>query len=102
MLPELSLCRSGEDAFLTVNAVVHPGEDAEAKASALAARLSGLRSDPLPLLDPHPTGRVEIASVRPPGDFERAVAAATERIEAGEMSKVVLAREVLVTRRRGP
>ncbi len=97
VLPELSLCRSGVDAFLTVNAVVHPGEDAETKAIAIAARLSGLRPGPLPMLDPHPTGRVEIASVRPPGDFERAVAAATERIEAGEMSKVVLAREVLVS-----
>ncbi|HEY5707837.1 MAG TPA: isochorismate synthase [Solirubrobacterales bacterium] len=97
VLPELSLCRSGEDAFLTVNAVVHPGDDAAAKESAIAARLSGLRPGPLPMLDPHPTGRVEIASARPPGDFERAVAAATERIEAGEMSKVVLAREVLVS-----
>ncbi|HEX6753432.1 MAG TPA: isochorismate synthase [Solirubrobacterales bacterium] len=97
VLPELSLCRSGEGAFLTVNAVVHPGDDAETKASAIAARLSGLRPDPLPMLDPHPTGWVEIASVRPPGDFERAVAAATGRIEAGEMSKVVLAREVLVS-----
>ena len=97
VLPELSLCRRGEDAFLTVNAVIHPGEDADAREKALTARLSGLRSDPLPLLDPHPTSRVEISSVRPPSDFERAVAAATERIEAGEMSKVVLAREVLVS-----
>jgi salicylate biosynthesis isochorismate synthase/menaquinone-specific isochorismate synthase len=97
VLPELSLCRSGEDAFLTVNAIVRPGEDAETIASAIAARLSGLRPGPLPMLDPHPTGRVEIASARPPGDFERAVAAATERIEAGEMSKVVLARVVLVS-----
>jgi salicylate biosynthesis isochorismate synthase/menaquinone-specific isochorismate synthase len=48
------------------------------------------------MLDPHPTQQAEIASVRPPDDFERTIAAATERIEAGEMSKVVLAREVLV------
>jgi salicylate biosynthesis isochorismate synthase/menaquinone-specific isochorismate synthase len=96
MLPELSICRSGGRVFLTLNAVVHPGDDTEAKAKALEARLAGLRSDPLPLLDPHPTSRVEISSVRPPGDFERMIAAATERIGAGEMSKVVLAREVLV------
>ena len=97
VLPELSICRSGEKTFLTVNAVVHPGDDPAAKVNALMARLTGLRAEPLPLLDPHPTSRVEISSVHPPSDFERSVSAAAERIEAGEMSKVVLAREVLVT-----
>jgi menaquinone-specific isochorismate synthase len=97
VLPELSICRSSEEAFLTLNAVVRPGEDAAERVSAAEARLAGLRSDPLPLLDPHPTSRVEISSVRPPGDFERTIATATERIDAGEMSKVVLAREVLVS-----
>lgn len=48
------------------------------------------------MLDPHLTARAEIRSARPPGDFERAVAAATRQIDAGEMSKVVLAREVVV------
>jgi isochorismate synthase len=96
VLPELSICRSGGQTFLTVNAVVHPGDDPKAKARALNVRLAGLRPDPLPLLDPHPTSHVEISSVRPPDEFERAVAAATERIGAGGMSKVVLAREVLV------
>ena len=33
------------------------------------------------MLDPHPTAQAEIRSVRPPGDFEAAVAAATERID---------------------
>jgi salicylate biosynthesis isochorismate synthase/menaquinone-specific isochorismate synthase len=97
VLPELSVCRSGEETYLTVNAVVHPGDDPGAKVEALAARLSGLRGDPLPLLDPHPTSRVEIGSARTPEEFERMVAAATERIAEGEISKIVLAREVLVT-----
>ena len=97
VLPELSLCRNGGRTFLTVNAVVQPGEDPGARAGALGARLAGLRAEvPLPLLDPHPTAQAEIRSARPPGDFEAAVAAATERTEAGEMSKVVLAREVVV------
>jgi isochorismate synthase len=96
VLPELSICRSGEQTFLTLNAVVHPGDDPVAKAKALEARLAGLRDEPLPLLDPHLTSRVEISSVRSPEEFERAVGAATERIGAGEMSKVVLAREVVV------
>jgi isochorismate synthase len=97
ILPELSICRSGSDVFLTVNAVVRPGDDPQAKVVALEGRLSGLRDDPLPLLDPHPTSRIEISSARPPGEFERMIAAATERIRAGEMSKIVLAREVLVS-----
>ncbi len=97
-LPELSLCRSGGRTFLTVNAVVHPGEDAAARAAVLEARLAGLRVEaPLPMLDPHPTSQPQIRSARTPGEFEDAVSAATERIEGGEMSKVVLAREVIVT-----
>jgi isochorismate synthase len=96
-MPELSVCRSGERSFVTVNALVRPGDDPEERAMALESRLAAMRSDPLPLLDPHPTAATEIASVRPPGDFERMIAAATDRIEVGEMSKVVLAREVLVT-----
>jgi salicylate biosynthesis isochorismate synthase/menaquinone-specific isochorismate synthase len=96
-LPELSLCRQGGETFLTVNLVVVPGEDPDMAVEEALARLAGLRDDPLPLLDPHLTGsRPEIRSVLPPGDFERAVEAATERIRGGEMSKVVLAREVVV------
>jgi salicylate biosynthesis isochorismate synthase/menaquinone-specific isochorismate synthase len=97
VLPELSICRSGGEAFLTLNAELRPGDDPEAKTASLEARLAGLREEPLPLLDPHPTERVEISSVRPPDDFERMIEAATGRIRSGEMSKIVLAREVLVS-----
>jgi menaquinone-specific isochorismate synthase len=97
VLPELSICRSGAETFLTLNVVVRHGDDFEKKAAALESRLAGLREDPLPLLDPHPTSRVEISSARPPGDFEQMIAGATERIREGEMSKIVLAREVLVS-----
>jgi salicylate biosynthesis isochorismate synthase/menaquinone-specific isochorismate synthase len=96
VLPELSLCGSGGECFLTANVVISPGNDPVASVERVTARLSGLRSDPLPMLDPHPTGRPEIRSVRPPSDFEAAVTAATGRIDRGEMSKVVLAREVTV------
>jgi isochorismate synthase len=96
ILPELSLCRVRDETFLTANLVVHPGDTAAACADRAAARLAGLRPDPLPMLDPHLTDRPEIRSVLPPGDFEAAVDAATSRIAGGEMSKVVLAREVTV------
>jgi isochorismate synthase len=98
VLPELSLCRSGGRTFLTVNAIVGPGEDPGRRAAGLEARLAGLRAEaPLPLLDPHPLAPPTIRSARTPGEFEDAVSAATERIEGGEMTKVVLAREVIVS-----
>lgn len=97
VLPEVSLCRSGGRSFLTVNAVVRPGEDPERLGEGLAARLAALRLEtPLPLIDPHPTAHAEIRSARPPREFEEAVEGATARIAAGEMSKVVLARKVIV------
>jgi salicylate biosynthesis isochorismate synthase/menaquinone-specific isochorismate synthase len=98
VLPELSICRSGDRAFLTINAVIAPGDDAEERSAALEAGLAGLRSEaPLPMLDPHPTAQAEIRSALPPRAFEAAVAAATARIGEGAMSKVVLAREVIVS-----
>ncbi|HEY2479245.1 MAG TPA: isochorismate synthase [Solirubrobacterales bacterium] len=97
-LPEVSICRSGEEAFLTVNAIVGPGEDAERRGAELGARLAGLRADAaLPLLDPHPIARPEIRSAKPPRAFEDAVEKVTARIAAGEVEKVVLAREVIVS-----
>jgi salicylate biosynthesis isochorismate synthase len=96
ILPEISLCRQGDDVFVTVNVVVSPGDEADPIVDRVAARIAGLRSDLLPLLDPHLADRPEIRSVRPPGDFEETIDAATTRIAQGEMSKVVLAREVTV------
>jgi isochorismate synthase len=97
VLPQVSICRRADRSFLTVNAVVGPGEGIERLADELSARVSGLRLDaPLPLLDPHPTAHAEIRSARPPREFEAAVEKATSRIAAGEFSKVVLAREVIV------
>lgn len=97
VLPEISLCRSGGRSFLTVNAFVQPGE-AERLTERLGGRLAALRLEaPLPLLDPHPTAHATIRSALPPRAFEEAVEAATARIAAGEMSKIVLAREVIVS-----
>ena len=97
VLPEVSICRSAGRSFLTVNAVVQPGEEVERLGERLSSRLAALRlEDPLPLLDPHPTARAGIRSARPPREFEAAVEGATSRIAAGEFSKVVLAREVIV------
>ena len=96
VMPELSICRDGEDAYLTVNAAVAPGRDAGDALDRLRARLTGLRAEPLPMLDPLRIGRTEIESVRTPGEFESAVATAVGRIRGGALEKVVLAREVLL------
>jgi isochorismate synthase len=95
-LPELSLCRFGRASYLTVNAIGGPGSEAERLLDRLRARIASLDGAALPMLDPDRLGRTEIESIRPPSHFEEAVAAAVERIKAGEIEKVVLAREVLL------
>ena len=96
MLPELVLTRADGRCLLTVCAVVSPGADPRRCRERLAARVASLREAPLPPLDPHPGPRR--ASSRPgrPRTTRRSVAAAVERIRAGEIEKLVLAREVRV------
>jgi salicylate biosynthesis isochorismate synthase/menaquinone-specific isochorismate synthase len=96
-LPELSLCRSEGETFLSVNLLVTPNEDPATAIDRIEARAAGLLPDPLPMIDPHRTDRPSIRSVRPPSDFEGAVDAATVRIEKSDLLKVVLAREVVVS-----
>jgi isochorismate synthase len=96
-LPEVSLCRSGAETLLTFNAVVNPSEDLEEMSARCSARLAGLHDASLPMIDPHPTAQAQIRSARPPADFERMVSQAMERIEVEDLTKVVLAREVVVT-----
>jgi salicylate biosynthesis isochorismate synthase/menaquinone-specific isochorismate synthase len=96
-VPDVALARRGADARLTV-AVAVGAQDAVADVLARAeARLAALRADArLPLWDPEPVGRPQVASVMPPEHYESAVARAVERIRAGALDKVVLAREVEV------
>jgi salicylate biosynthesis isochorismate synthase len=96
VLPEVSVARGGGEARLTVNAVVRPGDDRAALLERMDARLDSLRPATMPLLDPDPLGATSVVSAAPPRHFEAAVARAVERIEAGELDKVVLAREVRV------
>jgi salicylate biosynthesis isochorismate synthase len=95
-VPEVALARRGERVTLTLAAVVAPDDDADAVATRLLERAQGLRSAPLALLDPDPTGRYSVVSAMPPEHYESAVARAVERIRAGALDKVVLAREVQV------
>ncbi|MGN6168835.1 MAG: isochorismate synthase, partial [Solirubrobacteraceae bacterium] len=95
-VPEVSIYRRGDDARLTVTVAVEP-DDTPADALERAHRsLARLRRASLPLLDPAPAGTFRVASVLPPSHYEDAVARAVERIRAGRLQKVVLAREVEV------
>jgi isochorismate synthase len=96
VLPELSLARVGETTYLTLCGLSGADTDAGEHLDRLERRLSGLRAEPLPLIDPHPSGATTIASVAAPGRYEGSVASAVEAIRGGELEKVVLAREVTV------
>jgi isochorismate synthase len=96
VVPEVALARRGDDVRLTLAALAAPDDVAEHLSARLAARAAALRIAPLPLLDPAPVGRFRIDSVAPPEHYEAAVARAVERIRAGALEKIVLAREVTV------
>jgi salicylate biosynthesis isochorismate synthase/menaquinone-specific isochorismate synthase len=96
-VPQVAFARRGGDVRLTVAALATPDDDPAALLAAIEARLRELRPAlALPLLDPAPTGRYEVVSAMPPEHYEGAVVRAVERIRAGELEKVVLAREVQV------
>ncbi len=95
-VPEVALVRRGAEVRLTLAALATPDDTAEDLLARLDARLAELREAPLPLLDPAPTGRYRVVSTMPPEHYEGAVARAVERIRAGALEKVVLAREVQV------
>jgi salicylate biosynthesis isochorismate synthase len=96
IVPELSLCRHAGETWLTVNAEIGPDDVEDEVCARIAERLASLREVPLPLFDPHPTGRYEVASPMPPSHYEEAVTRAVQRIRTGAFEKVVLAREVEV------
>jgi salicylate biosynthesis isochorismate synthase len=95
VLPEIAIHREGDRTWLTLSAVVGPGREPDL--DRLHARLATLGEDRLPLIDPDPAGSARIASARPPRAHEEAVGVAVDRIRAGGLEKVVLAREVTVS-----
>jgi len=96
VLPEVSFARRGDQARMTVNVAVDGEEPAERILERVGARLAELRPASMPLLDPDPISRSRVAGAAPPSHYEEAVRRAVERIRAGELDKVVLAREVRV------
>ena len=96
VIPELSLARHGHRSWLTANLEVAPDDTADDLRGRLRRRLGELRPRPLPIVDPAPVGAYEVVSPMPPAHYEEAVSRAVQRIRAGELEKIVLAREVEV------
>jgi isochorismate synthase len=96
VMPEVALARRGGEARMAVTVAVAPREDPDALLARVEARLAELRPASMPLLDPNPVEAARVASAAPAKHFESAVARGVERIAAGELTKVVLAREVRV------
>jgi salicylate biosynthesis isochorismate synthase/menaquinone-specific isochorismate synthase len=96
IVPDVSLARSHGAVRLTVNVDVEPDDTLSDLGDRVDRRLSELGQRPLPLLDPAPTGAYHVHSSMPPSHYEQAVAGAVQRIRAGQLEKVVLAREVQV------
>jgi len=99
-VPELALAREERggrrNVRMTLAALAQPDDVPEELLARLQRRVGELRARPLPLLDPAPTGRFRVSSAMPPEHYEQAVARAVELIGAGELEKIVLAREVQV------
>ncbi|MEA2244946.1 MAG: menaquinone-specific isochorismate synthase [Solirubrobacteraceae bacterium] len=95
-VPEASLARRGDDVTLTLAALAQPDDTADGLLARVERRLEELRRAAFPLLDPDPVGRCTVAASTPREHYEAAVARAVERIRAGELEKIVLAREVQV------
>jgi isochorismate synthase len=95
-VPEAALARRGDEATLTLAALARPDDLPEDLAARMEARAAELRQRPLPLLDPDPAGTFRVVSAMPPEHYADAVARAVERVRAGALAKIVLAREVQV------
>ena len=96
VVPELAIARRGDEVWCTIAALARPGDSADELEGRIEARLASLVERPLPLLDPHPAQRTLIGAALAPEHYEGAVARALELIAAGQIEKIVLAREVEV------
>jgi len=95
-IPEVALLRRRKEVQLTLATLVAPDDTVDDAVGRVERRLGELRSRPLPLLDPAPASRARIAGAMPPEHYVSAVGRAVEHIRAGELAKIVLAREVEV------
>ncbi|HKH22797.1 MAG TPA: isochorismate synthase [Solirubrobacterales bacterium] len=96
VLPELAFARRDGRAFVTASVMLEPGADPTQRLRMLEGRLASLKPAALTPVDPHPSVATTVTGRHLPERYERIVATAVERIRAGEVRKVVLARELTV------
>ena len=96
VLPELSIARTAAGSFLTVSVIAPPGADADERLARVHGRLASLGEAALTPADPRPGADRTITGKHPPERYLQIVATALERIRAGAVNKVVLARELTV------
>jgi salicylate biosynthesis isochorismate synthase len=96
VLPEVSFARHRGEARMTVSVVVDGDEVPEALVERVEKRLEQVRPGAMSLIDPDPAQKARVVSAAPPSHYEHAVERAVEKIRAGHLEKVVLAREVRV------
>jgi isochorismate synthase len=99
VVPEVAFARrladdGAADVRMTVATAVAPDDMPDEAVARVLRRVAALRIAPLGVLDPSPTGRRHIGGPMAPEHYEAAVARAVELIRAGELEKIVLAREV--------
>jgi len=96
VMPEIAFARGRGEARMTVTVAVDPDARATELLDGARERVASLWPAPMPLLDPDPASRPTVAGAAPAAHYEEAVQRAVERIRAGGLEKVVLAREVRV------
>ncbi|MCK9248814.1 MAG: isochorismate synthase [Solirubrobacteraceae bacterium] len=101
-VPEVALAARDGRVRATVAVRVTAGDDPGTLVDEALRRVDALRPARPPLWDPDPAASARIVSSLPPAHYEEAVARGVERIRAGRIDKVVLAREVLVVGRATP
>jgi isochorismate synthase len=95
VLPEISVVREGDRAFLTAAAMLEPGQAGPAL-ERIRRRVASLTETALTPADPHPSAATSIQGRHPPERYEEIVSTAVSRIQAGDLEKVVLARQLTV------
>jgi isochorismate synthase len=96
VLPEVSIARSEGSSWLTASVMLERGADAGSALERVRGRIGSLSEAALTPADPHPSTATGITGRHPPERYERIVSSAIERIRAGDLDKVVLARQLTV------
>jgi isochorismate synthase len=102
ILPEILLSHSSGHTTLTVNTLIQASDDIEQRAQEIAARVEQLQSsvEQAPALYQEEIGgELSIHDVRPAAEWMTMVGNMVDRIRHGAFEKVVLARDIQVTRK---